>query len=48
LYLKIAETEIPQVNALLVQNGFKVTELSRQRASLEEVFMRLTKDAHQQ
>jgi ABC-2 type transport system ATP-binding protein len=45
LYVKIAEEEIPLVNALLVQNGFRVTELSPQRESLEDVFLRLTQEA---
>ncbi len=48
LYVKMAEEEIPLVNAFLVQNGFRVTELSPQRESLEEVFLRLTGgSAHQ-
>lgn len=45
LYMKMAEEEIPLVNALLVQNGFRVTELSPQRESLEDVFLRLTQEA---
>jgi ABC-2 type transport system ATP-binding protein len=45
LYLKIAGEEIASVNALLVERGFRVTELSPQRESLEEVFLRLTREA---
>jgi ABC-type multidrug transport system ATPase subunit len=45
LHLKIAEEEIPRVNALLVEHGFQVMELSPQRESLEQVFLRLTQDA---
>jgi ABC-2 type transport system ATP-binding protein len=45
LYLKMADEQIPLVNALLVQHGFRVTELSPQRASLEEAFLRLTQKA---
>jgi len=45
LHLKIAEEEIPGVNALLVEQGFKVMELSPQRESLEQVFLRLTQEA---
>ncbi|HMJ24230.1 MAG TPA: hypothetical protein VK475_00285, partial [Pyrinomonadaceae bacterium] len=47
LYLKMADEQIPLVNALLVQNGFRVMELSTQRVSLEEAFLRLTKKAGQ-
>ncbi len=45
LYVKMAEAEIPRVNALLVQKGFQVMELSPQRESLEQVFLRLTREA---
>jgi hypothetical protein len=45
LHLKIAEAEIPKVNALPVEHGFQVMELSPQRESLEQVFLRLTQDA---
>ena len=48
LHVKMDEEEIPLVNALLVQNGFRVTELSRRRESLEEVFLRLTQEARTQ
>jgi ABC-2 type transport system ATP-binding protein len=43
LYLKIAGEQIPGINALLVERGFRVMELSPQRESLEEVFLRLTR-----
>jgi hypothetical protein len=43
--MKIADDQIPLVNALLVQNGFNVRELSPQHESLEQVFLRLTKEA---
>ena len=45
LYVKMAGEDIPLVNAFLVQNGFRVTELSPQRESLEDVFLRLTQEA---
>jgi len=45
LHMKIADDQIPLVNALLVQNGFNVRELSPQHESLEHVFLRLTQEA---
>ena len=45
LYVKMAGEQIPLVNALLVQHGFRVTELSHQHDSLEDVFLRLTREA---
>jgi ABC-2 type transport system ATP-binding protein len=48
LYLKIDGEQIPGVNALLVERGFRVMELSPQRESLEEVFLRLTRGAGRQ
>ena len=48
LQVKMAEDEIPLVNALLVQHGFSVMELSPQRESLEQVFLRLTQEARAQ
>ncbi|HXT62143.1 MAG TPA: ABC transporter ATP-binding protein [Pyrinomonadaceae bacterium] len=45
LYLHIANEEIPDINALLVQNGFRVMEIYSQQESLEEVFLRLTRAA---
>jgi ABC-2 type transport system ATP-binding protein len=45
LHVKMADEEIPLVNALLVQHGFQVMELSPQRESLEQVFLRLTQQA---
>lgn len=44
LYLKIDGEQIPSVNAVLVEQGFKVMELSPHRESLEEVFLRLTRE----
>ena len=46
LYLKITDEEIPPVVSLLIQSGFQLKEVSPQRQSLEEVFLRLT-DAQQ-
>jgi len=45
LHLKITDEQIPVVNARLVQHGFNVMELSPQRESLEDVFLRLTQEA---
>jgi ABC-2 type transport system ATP-binding protein len=45
LYLKVAGEIVPDINALLVQNGFRVKEIASQHESLEEVFLRLTGDA---
>ncbi|HEV8138985.1 MAG TPA: ABC transporter ATP-binding protein [Pyrinomonadaceae bacterium] len=45
LYLQVSDEEIPDINALLVRHGFRVTEISAQRESLEEVFLRLTREA---
>jgi ABC-2 type transport system ATP-binding protein len=45
LYVKMADEQIPQVNALLVQHGFRVMELSPQRQTLEQVFLNLTQEA---
>jgi hypothetical protein len=36
------DEEIPRVNALLVVNNIRVSELSSQQATLEEVFLTLT------
>jgi len=43
LYVKMSDEQIPLVNGLLVGRGFRVTELSPQRETLEQVFLRLTK-----
>jgi len=43
--LKVADQVVPNINALLVQNGFRVREIASQRESLEEVFLPLTRDA---
>ncbi|HJZ79975.1 MAG TPA: ABC transporter ATP-binding protein [Pyrinomonadaceae bacterium] len=45
LHLKMDLAKVPQINALLVRNGFEVMELSPQRESLEQVFLRLTREA---
>jgi ABC-2 type transport system ATP-binding protein len=42
IYLKIPDEQIPKINQLLVSHGFLVSELSPQRESLEDVFIRLT------
>jgi ABC-2 type transport system ATP-binding protein len=42
LYVETADEHIPRVNALLVERGFRVSELSPQRETLEQVFLRLT------
>jgi len=44
----MADEQIPLINALLVQHGFHVMELSPQRESLEQVFLRLTHQARTQ
>jgi hypothetical protein len=43
LYVKAADDQIPGLNALLVGRGFRVSELTPQRQTLEEVFIRLTR-----
>jgi len=48
LHVRMAEEEIPLVNALLVQKGFSVMELSPQHESLEQVFLSLTREARTQ
>jgi ABC-type multidrug transport system ATPase subunit len=42
LYVEMADEQIARVNALLVERGFRVSELSPQRETLEQVFLRLT------
>lgn len=44
LYVRMPAEDIPRVNALLVANNIRVTELSPQRATLEDVFMKLTRE----
>jgi hypothetical protein len=44
----MADEQIPLVNALLIQHGFHVMELSPQRESLAQVFLRLTEEARKQ
>jgi ABC-2 type transport system ATP-binding protein len=48
LHVKMADEQIPLVNALLVEHGFSVREISPQRESLEQVFLRLTQEARTQ
>jgi len=48
IYVKMADEEVPLLNAQLVQHGFRVMELSRRRESLEQVFLRLTQEARTQ
>jgi ABC-2 type transport system ATP-binding protein len=43
LYVKMSDEQIPRVNAMLVERGFQVMELSPQNETLEQVFLRLTK-----
>ena len=43
LYVKMADDQIPDVNRLLVERGIRVMELSPQRKTLEQVFLRLTR-----
>ncbi len=45
IHVKMSDEQIPLVNALLVERGFRVREISPQRESLEEVFLRLTQEA---
>ena len=45
LYLQVADEVVPEINALLVQSGFRVKEIASHRESLEEVFLRLTREA---
>ena len=42
LYVKLESESISRVNALLVENGIEVTELSGHSETLEEVFLSLT------
>jgi ABC-type multidrug transport system ATPase subunit len=43
LYVKMTDQQIPSINALLVERGFRVMELSPQSETLEQVFLRLTR-----
>jgi ABC-2 type transport system ATP-binding protein len=43
LYVKMSDEQIPRINALLVERGFQVLELSPQTETLEQVFLRLTR-----
>jgi ABC-2 type transport system ATP-binding protein len=42
LYFKASPEQIPRVNQLLVERGFRVMELTPERETLEQVFLRLT------
>lgn len=42
LYVRLTDEQIPHVNARLVERGIRVSELTPQRETLEEVFLRLT------
>jgi ABC-2 type transport system ATP-binding protein len=42
LYVRLAEEEIPELNALLVGRGMRVSEITPQRETLEQAFLRLT------
>lgn len=42
LYVKMADEQIPLINAALVGRGIQVMEISPQRETLEDVFLRLT------
>ena len=42
LYVKLSEDDIPELNALLVGRGMRVSEISPQRETLEDAFLRLT------
>jgi ABC-2 type transport system ATP-binding protein len=43
LYVRTAEENVPGINAMLVQRGLEVMELSPRSETLEEVFLKLTK-----
>ena len=43
LYVKMSDDRIADVNRLLVERGIRVMELSPQRETLEQVFLRLTR-----
>ncbi len=42
IYLRMPDDEVPYINEMLIRNGFRVSELSPQRETLEDVFIRLT------
>jgi ABC-2 type transport system ATP-binding protein len=46
LYVKLSEDDIPELNALLVGHGMRVSEISPQRETLEDAFLRLTAQGH--
>jgi len=43
LHLEIGEEEIPPIVSLLVEKGFEIREITPERQTLEQVFLRLTK-----
>jgi len=45
LHLEIGEEEIPPIVSLLVEKGFEIREITPERQTLEQVFLRLTKSA---
>jgi hypothetical protein len=46
--VKLVDEQIASINALLVQHGFRVMEISPYRESLEQVFLRLTRETQDQ
>ena len=42
LYVRMPDGHVPRVNALLVQNNIRVSEIAAQQVTLEEVFLNLT------
>ena len=42
LHFKAAAEQIPRINQMLVERGFRVMELTPERETLEQVFLRLT------
>jgi ABC-type multidrug transport system ATPase subunit len=42
LEMKMSDEHVARINTLLVEHGFRVSELSPQRETLEQVFIRLT------
>ena len=47
LYLSTSDDQVPRINALLVEKGFQVMELTRQRETLEQAFIRVTSGSAQ-
>jgi hypothetical protein len=44
LYVRMPDERISDVNALLVAHGIRVMEISPERATLEDVFLKLTRE----